>query len=415
MTQQTHPLLILFGEDFARKTRQCVSCNLCRQFCPVFPQLFALLRRASRSPDTEPAEAAAYLELLDQCWLCGRCELRCPGDLGFSQQVIRTRLANPAGAHPEDRLLSRPQEIGRLGSLLAPLANAWLGNKTLRRLSERLTGIDHRAIPPPFQWMTFRRWFAGRKRNPYSENGLSKTKIQRRVAYFVGCHGDYFGRSVGQAAVAVLERNGVEVVCPDFRCCGLPQVAAGDGARAEANARFNIERFAGFVEAGYDVVTTCSTCSLALKHHYPELWPSAASKALAERIWDIFSYLKTLHDAGELDLEFRPLERSVRYHYPCHARYQRYGNQVIDLLRLIPGLKIDYAAMACCGMGGTHGFKRRHYDPSQQQATETFAFLDQVKPDGVVTDCPMCVYRIGTGSGLETIHPVELLQRAYRQ
>ena len=412
-----HPPFAIFGEDFARKTRQCVSCNLCRQFCPVFPQLFTLLRQTARGATQTGAED--FVKILDQCWLCGRCELRCPGNLEFSRQVVRARLSNGNGAHPEDRLLSRPQEIGRWGAPIAPLINALLSNTSLRRWSEPITGVDHRAVPPRIQGQTFRQWFAARNfrfriadfgiSRPTIHNPQSQIRNRRRVAYFAGCHVEHYGSSVGQAAVTVLERCGVEVVCPDFRCCGIPQIAAGDGARAEANARFNVEQFARLVESGCEIVTTCSTCSLALKFYYPELWPSPASRLLAEHTWDIFSYLKTLHDAGELNLDLRPQNLSVRYHYPCHARYQRYGNNVIDVLRLIPELKIDYAAMSCCGMGGTHGFKRRHYEQSQKQGVDTFAFLERVKPDCVVTDCPMCDYRIGTGSGIMTRHPIELL------
>lgn len=400
----------LFGEDFGRKTRQCVSCNLCQQFCPVFPQLFALLRQASRDP--ESVGAADFAKILDECWLCGRCELRCPGNLEFSRQVVRARLSNGNGAHPEDRLLSRPQEIGRWGAPIAPLINALLSNPSVRRWSEAITGVDYRAVPPRVQGQTFRQWMKRRK-DEVSREAFIPHPSKRRVAYFAGCHVEHYGPPVGQAAVTVLERCGVEVVRPDFRCCGMPQIAAGDGARAEANARFNAEQFARLVESGCEIVTTCSTCSLALKYYYPELWPSPASRLLAEHTWDIFSYLKTLRDAGELDLDLRPRNLSVRYHYPCHARYQRYGNNVIDMLRLIPELKIDYAAMACCGMGGTHGFKRRHYEQSQKQGVETFAFLERVKPDCVVTDCPMCDYRIGTGSGIATRHPIELLSQAY--
>lgn len=403
MTQPAHPLVTLFGEDFAQKSRQCISCNLCKQFCPVFPQLFTLLRQDARG--SEPVDPTAYAEILDACWLCGRCELRCPGNLEFSQQVIRARLSNTNSVRPEDRILSRPQELGRWGSRLAPLANAIISSKLLRRWSERFTGIDHRAEPPRFQWPTFQRWFARRRKSPSTP--------RQRVAYFVGCHANYYRRSVGEAAVTVLERNGVEVVCPEFRCCGMPQLAAGDGAQAEANARYNVEQFSRLVEAGYEIVSTCSTCTLALKYHYPTFWPSAASEKLAKHTWDIFSYLRGLRDTRALDLDLQPLERSVRYHYPCHARSQRYGNNVIDLLRLIPKLKVDYAAMACCGMGGTHGFKRRHYETSQAQGADTFAFLDRVSPDTVVTDCPMCAHRIGARSGLETIHPIELLNEAH--
>ncbi len=231
----------------------------------------------------------------------------------------------------------------------------------------------------------------------------------RRVAYFTGCHVNYYDHAVGRAAVAVLEHAGVEVVCPDFRCCGMPQIAAGDGARAEANARFNIARLARLVEQGYQVVTTCSTCSLALKRYYPELYASPASQLLAAHTFDIFSYLKTLRDAGEWNLELRPLRQSVRYHYPCHARFQRSGNNVLDLLRLIPELEVDYAATACCGAVVAHGFKRRHYEQAQKQGAETLAFLKRVEPESVATDCPMCAHRIGTESGIKTVHPIELL------
>lgn len=423
----TRPPFALFGPDFASKTRQCVSCNLCLQFCPVFPRLFALQRQASRDPQS--VGAADYAEILDQCWLCGRCELRCPGNLEFSRQVVRLRLTE-GKTHPEDWLVSRPQEIGRWGSWIAPLVNALLSNKTLRSWAEPFSGVDHRAGPPRLQWQTFRQWFAARDfrfrisdfgiGRPTVRNPQSQIRNRRRVAYFTGCHVEYYGPSVGRAAVAVLERCGVEVICPEFRCCGLPQIAAGDGARAEANARFNIEQFARLVEAGCEIVTTCSTCSLALKHLYPELWPSPASRLLAEHTWDVISYLASLREGASLrdgaDTLIRPYLRprnlSVRYHYPCHARYQRRGNNVIDLLRLIPELKVDYAAMACCGMGGAHGFKRRHYEQSQKQGAETFAFLERVKPDCVVTDCPMCEYRIGTGSGIKTLHPIELINEA---
>ena len=100
------------------------------------------------------------------------------------------------------------------------------------------------------------------------------------VSLNVGAEGDSFTAGVSARAAALIGRCGVEVVYPDFRCCGMPQIAAGDGARAEANARFNIDKFFGLVESGCEIVTTCSTCSLALKHYYPEFWPSYAAAPL---------------------------------------------------------------------------------------------------------------------------------------
>ena len=391
----------------------------------MFPDLFALLQREFGGGERVSAER--YADIVDACWLCGRCQLRCPADLGISRQVMRMRLdarrAAPADScrerHAEDWMLARPQEVGRISARVAPLANAILRSIPMRGLLERLTGIDRRAEPPRVQPRSFRRWFSARRSGGRLARGIAKkdrrnprTSHQRRVAYFIGCHVDYYGASVGRAAVTVLEKCGVEVLCPDFRCCGMPQLAAADGARAGVNARFNIEKFSRLIESGYEIVTSCATCTLALTQHYPEFWPSVASEALAAHTWDVFSYLNSMCQRRQLPLDLRPLRRSVLYHYPCHARSQRYGNNVIDLLRLIPQLTVDYAAMACCGMGGTHGFKRRHYEQSQQQARKTMQFLEEAQPDCVVSDCPMCVHRIGKESGIQTVHPVELLSEA---
>lgn len=82
---------------------------------------------------------------------------------------------------------------------------------------------------------------------------------------------------------------------------------------------------------------------------------------------------------------------------------------MLDLLRQIPQLEVDYAPMTCCGAGGAHGFKRRYYESAQKQGAETLGFLKRVQPDAVVTDCPMCAHRIGTDSGIKTVHPIEFL------
>jgi len=447
---EPHPLAVLFGDDFQQATRRCVSCNLCRGFCPVFPALYELLGRDQQGGQV--SSVGAYRAVLDQCWLCGRCELRCPGNLQFARRIMhaKARLVTEQGLSVADRVLSHPQGVGQWGTRLTPLSNRLPTMGVVRRALERVAGLDRRAAWPAFAHTPLRRQMArgawSVERGASSEQAVQnpKSKIQnRKVAYFVGCHTDYHDTVVGEAALAVLERNGVQVVVPPYRCCGMPQLAVGDQTGAEENARANIVAWSRLVAEGYEVVTTCSTCALMLRRTYAELWPSDESRLLAVHSYDLFSYLAGLPkrgakgvERGALSVEWRASsgERAVSqhttrdpqskiqnlkskinvlYHYSCHARHQRYGYDVVDTLRLIPGLEVDFSPAACCGQGGSHGFRVEAYERSLEQGAELMEGLAARAPDLVVTDCPMCEHRIATASGLAVCHPVELLGAAY--
>ena len=422
---ELHPLVTLLGEDFQQAVLRCVSCNLCRGFCPVFPALYDLLGREQKEGQVRPA--TEYRAVLDQCWLCGRCELRCPGNLQFSRRVMHAKahLVAEQGLSVADRVLSHPQGVGQWGTRLTPLSNRLPTVGLFRGVLERAAGLDGRAAWPAFARAPFRRQVAERRAPDRGSIRNPQPKIQnRKVAYFVGCHTDYHDTAVGTATMAVLQRNDLEVIVPPYRCCGMPQLAVGDKEGATGNARHNIASWARLVTDGYEVVTTCSTCALMLRRFYVELWPSEESRLLATHTHDLFSYL---HDTGLQVVERGAGSRGravtqpetqdpklrVLYHYSCHARHQRYGYNVVDTLRLIPGLEVDFGPTACCGQGGTYGFRACAYDASLEQGAELMEGLAARAPDVVVTDCPMCEHRIAAKSGLPVCHPVELLSEAH--
>jgi glycerol-3-phosphate dehydrogenase subunit C len=341
----------------------------------------------------------------------------------------KAQLVARQGLSRAERALSIPQVVGQWGTYLAPLSNHLPQNGLFRAALERLVGLDRRAVWPRFARPSFRTWLARRKvpggktiQNPTSE------PQNRRVAYFVGCHTDFYDTAVGKAAVTVLDRTGADIVAPSYRCCGMPQLAVGDMAGAEENARRNIAAWSRLVAEGYEVVTTCSTCALMLRQMYVELWPSEESRLLAAHSHDLFSYLAGLPDRGTKGIERGALSEQVHamrstqskaqnakskinvlYHYSCHARPQRYGYHVVDTLRLLTGWEVDFAPTACCGQGGAYGFKAGAYEASLETGATLLDQLAEQDPDIVVTDCPMCEHRLATVGKWEVCHPVELL------
>src|SRR5690606_815854 len=97
--------------------------------------------------------------------------------------------------------------------------------------------------------------------------------------------------------------------------------------------------------------------------------------AVAKGTYDIFEFLRELAERDELNTEFRPLERELPYHPPCQYRAHRLGRPVLDVLSLVPGLKLMESRADCCGIAGTYGLKTEKYQIAMDVGAGLFDFV----------------------------------------
>ncbi|HET6369614.1 MAG TPA: heterodisulfide reductase-related iron-sulfur binding cluster, partial [Nitrospiria bacterium] len=303
-----------------------------------------------------------------------------------------------------DRFFSDTDRVGRLSARFAPLIN-W-GNRTrwVRRLLHRFLGIHKDRILPPVQSVPFEKW---------SENrGDDKPESPRgRVALFHTCFVNYNDPDIGKDALAVLKKNGIEVISPQQQCCGMPFFDIGDLEAARTKARSNLAAFRPSIEAGCDIVALMPTCSLMLKKEYPFLLGEEA-RPLAERTFDVCEYLMRLHKEERLALDFRQPIGRIAYQIPCHLRDQNIGYKSRDLLQLIPETRVQVIER-CSAHDGTWGIKTEYFESSLRTARPLFRDIEESGADAVATDCPLAGNQIEQGTGRRPLHPIQLLRKAY--
>ena len=396
--------------EAARVYDICAGCRRCYNLCPSFTHLLDTI-------DGHDGEVRALTpeedrRAIDLCFGCKLCYPHCPytpphrWGVDFPQLMQRARVirADREGIPLRDRVLGNPELLGRVGSAFPRLANWANRNRVLRWGMEKALGIDRRRRLPRYG-RRFSRWF--RRQRPPSGLGVSG-----RVALFYTTPVEFNAPDIGVATVQVLWRNGVEVSCPEQVCCGMPALDGGDVAGATRRARRNLESLGRAVAAGYDVVVPGPTCSRMLKQEYPGLVPGPATERVVARVHDLGQYLVKLHAEGKLDRRFAaPLGR-VAYHAPCHLRVQEIGLKARDVLLLVPGTTVDVLER-CTGMDGTWGFKREFYGASLAVARPLLRDLEAVRPDVVVSDCPLAALQIEQARGARVYHPVEALLAAY--
>ncbi|MFC2039009.1 heterodisulfide reductase-related iron-sulfur binding cluster [Chloroflexota bacterium] len=237
---------------------------------------------------------------------------------------------------------------------------------------------------------------------------------KKKAAIYHGCFANYYYPEVGEAAVKVLRKNGIEVAVPDQVCCALPMVAKGNIKGAIKNMEFNTKVLAGLVSEGYAIIGPCSSCSLMIKRDYPKMLDTAVAKLVSDNFYHLTEYLVQLKNKGLLDTNFSTIEQTVFYLTPCHLRAQEIGSPSTDLLKLIPGTKVNYISNECCGMSGAYGYEKKNYKLSKEIAGKLQSEIAENPTDLLVTDCGGCKLQMeAVGNGGTAVHPIVMLKEAY--
>jgi len=240
-----------------------------------------------------------------------------------------------------------------------------------------------------------------------------------RVGFFLGCAQSLMFADESAATVRVLARNNCTVVTPkETVCCGMPALGYGRVDLVQEQARHNIALFEqADVEA---IVTDCATCGSTLKDYgklladYPN-WAGRAAKFSA-KVRDISEFLMSI----PLEKPQGRVDARVTYHDPCHLRRgQNVWKEPRALLQMIDG--VDFVELPeadwCCGSAGSQLIT--HYETSLKVLKRKTNNIASTDAEYIASGCPGCQMQLNVGMkreglDMQVVHPIVLLDRAYR-
>lgn len=406
----------------------CIRCGLCLSVCPTYREFLtetasprgrvALIRKGLEG---ELELSPNLFEQMYSCFGCLACNETCPvgnapADLAIAMRHVQEQIQPAAWKRPLFRgLILHP---GRMEWATLPLRI--YQRSGLRRLVYAL-GL-RRLMPTRLRDMEamLPRLPQRPLRQILPEVSPAAGGNHHRVGFFLGCAQSLMFAEESAATVRVLTRNHCTVVTPkEVKCCGMPPIGYGHRETAQEMARHNIALFEREeVEA---IITDCATCGSTLKE-YGELladdpeWAERAA-SFSHKVRDINEFLMEI----PLEKPGSRLEMRVTYHDPCHLRRaQGVWEQPRALMQMIEGVEFIEMEEAdwCCGSAGTQLFT--HPETSLKVLARKMDNIEATDAQVVASGCPGCQMHLNVGVRqrdlqMEVVHPVILLDRAYRE
>jgi len=373
----------------------------------------ATLLRAVLSGTLPPGDLTGrrLFEALDLCVECKGCKAECPANV----DMAKLKYEFLAGYHRAHGLPLRAWAFGnfravaRWGSAAAPLSTWLSATAPVRWALDTLGGVDRRRRLPPFARHTFLHWWRRRPR------GAMAAAPRGRVAFYADTFSIYNYPELGEAAVRLLERLGYDVVLAEAECCGRTLISKGLLAQARRAARRNVAALLPLAAAGTPIVGLEPSCMLTFRDEVPDLVPGDDARMLARHVMLIDEFLASEHRRAPLALG-EAGGRRVLLHGHCHQKALAGTGAVHEILRAA-GYTVDEVDSGCCGMAGSFGFEREHYDISMAIGERRLLPAVRALPEEVpvVAMGVSCRQQIAHGTGRAARHLVEVLEDGLRR
>lgn len=352
-------------------------------------------------------------DVMDLCLSCKACKSECPSnvDMAKLKAEFLQQYYDANGVPFRSRLIANFNGSSRLGSIAPGIYNFVMTNGGISKIVKRISGFAVNRSMPTLYKTTLRSWYnKHRKSNTVPGN--------RKVYLFCDEFTNYNDTSIGIKAVLLLEKLGYEVIIPDHQESGRAWLSKGLIRQAKKIALKNIEALSPLITQETPLIGIEPSAILTFRDEYPDLADNEqlpAAKALAKNVFLVDEFIVKEIAAGNIRKDqFTSESKLIRLHGHCQQKALSSVVPSVQLLSLPENYTVETIPSGCCGMAGSFGYEKEHYDLSMQIGELVlFPAVRNSQPD-VIIAAPgtSCRHQIKDGTGKKALHPVEVLYDA---
>ena len=406
--------------SFGHAVHMCTGVGECRKLnggtmCPSFRATLDeedstrgranALRLAMSGQLKEGLNHPRIKRTLDLCLSCKACKSECPSnvDMAKLKSEVYSLHYEQHGSSLRDRIVrDSPAHAARWSGKAAPAINTLIRSAPVRWLMEKTLGFHKNRKPPNYATHTFSSWFRKNYVKPLHSTG--------RVALFTDTYLNYHQPSIGQSAVKLLSQLGLEVHLADVGCCQRPGISHGFLKHSISPATTVLKQLKRFADDSIPIVVCEPSCVSALTDDIPDLIEDQNLRDVCKHIYPIDQWVAELLTT-DASTSLRTKASKIFIHGHCHHK-ALFGMRFIrSIFESIPETKTDIIPSGCCGMAGSFGYEKEHYQVSKKIAQQVLIpAIDNIPLDAlIIADGFSCRHQIKDFTGRNAVHWVEAL------
>ena len=367
----------------------------------------------THSTKANPFDSDEIAQVMDLCLSCKGCKAECPSNVDVARlkaEWLQQRY-DARGVPMRARLIGGFSQAMALASVAPWVFNFLVKNAATAGAFKELAGFAQGRSIPKLNRIPLRRWHRihANKGGPFA-NG--------RVFLFCDEFTNFNDESVGIKTVRLLNRLGYEVIIPNHVDSGRAQISKGLLRDAQRLAIRNVELLKDVVSSESPLVGIEPSAILGFRDEVPDLVPEnlvQVAERLAKNALLIDEFVAREADKGRIRREAFTTEAcQIKLHGHCHQKALASLTPSVKVLELPANFKVQVIPSGCCGMAGSFGYEKEHFDISMKVGGLVLLPSVRSAPAGTIIAAPgtSCRHQIKDGTGRIALHPAEILHDA---
>ncbi|MGQ9846888.1 MAG: FAD-binding and (Fe-S)-binding domain-containing protein, partial [Bacteroidales bacterium] len=357
-----------------------------------------------------PYKSKELYDILDLCLSCKGCKAECPSNIDMAK--FKAEFLQHYYQHHRIPIrtlaIANITKLYRLGSYFKPITNFVITNKILNGILKSLLNIAPKRNFPTLSKQSLESW---------SKKNL-KNKQYSEIFIFNDEFTNFLDSELGIYAVLLLEKLGYQVRILPMMESGRTYISKGLIKKAQKIAYKNIDFLAKTIPPNGVIIGIEPAAILSFRDEYIEFANTVRhpfALQLSKQVMTIEEFIYKEYKAGNIKQEqFTNDKQEILVH--VHCQYKAIANKqtIIDVLSIPKNYKVTEIPSGCCGMAGSFGFEKEHYDLSMKIGEMIlFPAIRNAKKETIIaSNGTSCRQQIKDGTGIIALHPIEILYKA---
>ena len=407
------------GSGDCRKS-EIVGGTMCPSYMATRNEMHSTRGRANvlRELITKPsklhwADQNEVLQSLDLCLSCKACKSECPSGVDITK-LKADFLQHHYDGNPipfRTKIIANYPQLKLSASRLNPLSNWFIQSKLISGILRFFIGFSLKRPLPVLSETTLSKWMKKHKKTDH---------FSKKVYLFNDEFLNVNESHIGVKAILLLEKLGYEVVIPSHTFSGRTFLSKGLVRRAQKLAQKNVRLLKELISEETPLIGIEPSAILTFRDEYPQLvgdHMKEAAENLAKNVFMFDEFIVREVEKGEISShQFTTEPMNIRLHGHCHQKALATTAASVKMLELPVNYKVDEIPSGCCGMAGSFGYEKEHYQLSMQIG-EMVLFPEvrkTVSSTKIAAPGTSCREQIAHGTGRVALHPVEILYDALK-